>query len=184
MVDKPAEHTDDQGESDADGESRPPGKVQVINPPNLIATKVSGGGGPTPEMLEKAEEAIAKMSDEYPAWAMKDIESLTNLLDEAELEEAKRIENLEAIFQIAHDMRGQGGSFGYPLMTRVGSSLCRFTEVLNNPDNRGLVVVRAHIDAMRAVIGNKVKGDGGRVGRQIARGLEMAVEKFQKELAQ
>jgi len=160
-------------------ETNEPEDVQVINPPNLIKAKVSGSGGPTPDMLERAEEAIERLSDDYPKWAMKDIDTLCTLMEEAEQTDESRLESLQQIFKLAHDMRGQGGSFGYPLMTRVGSSLCRFTEVLNNPDERAMKVVRAHVEAMRAVIVNRVKGDGGAIGREIAQGLEFAVDRFQ-----
>ncbi len=160
-------------------ENKEPDDVQVINPPNLIKAKVSGSGGPSSAMLERAEEAINRLSDDYPKWAMKDIETLCTLMEEAEKSDDARIENLRQIFKLAHDMRGQGGSFGYPLMTRVGSSLCRFTEVLNNPDERAMKVVRAHVEAMRAVIVNRVRGDGDAIGREIAQGLEFAVDRFQ-----
>ena len=162
-------------------ENKDPDDVQVINPPNMIKTKVSGSGGPSPAMLERAEEAINRLSDDYPKWAMKDIDTLCALMDEAEETDEARIDNLRQIFKLAHDMRGQGGSFGYPLMTRVGSSLCRFTEVLNNPDERAMKVVRAHVEAMRAVITNRVKGDGDAIGREIAQGLEFAVDRFQSQ---
>ena len=31
----------------------------------------------------------------------------------------------EQVFQIAHDIKGQGGSFGYDLMTLIANELCR-----------------------------------------------------------
>ncbi len=44
-------------------------------------------------------------------------------------------------------------------------------------DEAELDVIAAHIDARRAVIGTKVRGDGGQIGRQIAKGLDILVER-------
>jgi hypothetical protein len=38
-------------------------------------------------------------------------------------------------------------------------------------------IVRAHIDAMRAVLRDKVSGDGGMVGRELLASLKSAIKK-------
>ena len=79
-------------------EDKDPEDVQVINPPNLIKTKVSGGGGPSNAMLERAEEAINRPSDDYPMWAMKDVDKMCGLMDEAE-QVTKRVSTTSADLQ-------------------------------------------------------------------------------------
>jgi hypothetical protein len=44
-----------------------------------------------------------------------------------EKEENRRATEFKRINEIAHDMRGQGGTFGYPLVTTVAGSLYTFT---------------------------------------------------------
>lgn len=154
--------------------------VQMITPPHPIKMKVSGGGGPSPEMLAKAEAAISKMSDDYPTWAADDVSKLGKMIKAVDPASPDAKEKLEECFRMAHDMRGQGGSFGYPLMTRIANSLCRFIEALPQIDKGGLAICSAHVDAMHAVIGNRVSGTGGEIGGQIAAGLETAVQKYMK----
>lgn len=161
---------DDQGSKKAG--------VEIINPPNTIKEKVSGSGGPTPEMLARAEAAIAEMSDDYPDWAAKDVDALEALVAKLSPGIATDDEPVREAFRKAHDMRGQGGSFGYPLMTRIANSFCRFTETVESLDADAIGILETHVDAMRAVIGNKVKGTGGDVGAQIADGLDAAVQKY------
>lgn len=156
--------------------------VQIIRPPNTIKTKVSGSGGPSQEMLAKAEAAISKMSEDYPEWAMNDVERLDILIKQAKPGVGSGKELMEAAFKLAHDMRGQGGSFGYPLMTRIANSLCRFVEELKAVDEGALQICMAHVKSMRAVLQSKVKGTGGEIGAQIAEGLETAVEKYNNKL--
>jgi hypothetical protein len=152
--------------------------VQIINPPHMIKHKVSGGGGPSPEMLAKAEAAINKMSEDYPSWAVDDVDRLEQLVKQAQPGVGNGRELMQEAFKLAHDMRGQGGSFGYPLMTRISNSFCRFVEQLNEVDTGSLEICMAHVASMRAVLQNRVKGTGGAVGAQIADGLETAVQKY------
>jgi hypothetical protein len=152
--------------------------VQIITPPNLLKQKVSGSGGPTPDMLAKAEAAISQMSDDYPNWALVDVDRLGAMVAEAKPSDASGKEVLGEAFKLAHDMRGQGGSFGYPLMTRIANSFCRFIEALDNVDAGALEICDAHVKSMRAVLQNRVKGDGGTLGAQIADGLETAVQRY------
>ena len=81
-------------------------------------------------------------------------------------------------------MRGQGTSFDYPLMTRICESLCRFTDELEQVDQKALDLVRTHIEAMRAVITHKVTGEKNELAEQIASGLEIASEKWKTAAAQ
>jgi hypothetical protein len=84
---------------------------------------------------------------------------------------------MQESFKLVHDMRGQGGSFGFPLITRIAGSYCRFVESLENVDPGALEICQAHANAMRAVLLNNVTGSGGSIGTQIADGLEKAVQK-------
>ncbi|MEQ8440373.1 MAG: phosphorelay protein [Alphaproteobacteria bacterium] len=159
------------------------GAVEVITPPNTIKQKVSGSGGPTPEMLAKAEAAINQMSEDYPTWAIDDVERLGTLIAEAKPGVGNGKVLLSEAFKMAHDMRGQGGSFGYPLMTRIANSFCRFVEGLEELDKHSLEICNAHVKSMRAILQNKVKGTGGPTGAQIADGLEMAVKRYMEKRA-
>lgn len=157
--------------------------AQIINPPHMIKNKVSGSGGPSAEMLAKAEAAISKMADDYPTWAIHDVDRLGDMLKSAKTGVGNGKELLDEAFKLAHDMRGQGGSFGYPLMTRIANSFCRYVEKLEEVDKSALEICNAHVTSMHAVLTNRVKGDGGKIGAQIAAGLEQAVEKYNEKLA-
>ena len=45
-------------------------------------------------------------------------------------------------------------------------------------DDASLEIVRAHIDTMRAVLREKIGGDGGELGQQLFKALKMAIAKF------
>ena len=150
----------------------------IMEAPELLRSKVTGSGSPSMEMLKKADDEIKEVGSKYPEWTMKDIDQLFGLLAQAVENPAARNERITEIFGISHDMRGQDTSFDYPLMTRICESLCRFTEDLEQLDQKAMDLVRTHIEAMRAVIAHNVTGEDNELAQQIAAGLEIASTKW------
>ena len=155
---------------------------KIIRPPNKLSNKVTiGGPGAVDEAaLERAEQVISELSSSYIDWAKEDLSKLTLAFDE--LKATKDGDTaLDAVFQISHDIKGQGGSFEYDLMTIIGDMLCRYIEGLeNNVDDQSIEVIELHINALQAVISQALKGDGGAVGNQLLSGLELVIKKRTK----
>lgn len=162
------------------GDKKPAGGkgFEVIQPPRTLKDKVgSGGKGLDPRALERAEAAMTVFKDtiDFAAQAAPEMAKLQDLLVTLLANRDQMGTLLPKMFEIVHDLRGQGASFGYPLVTRIGSSLCRYVERHENHAQADADIVRAHVDALRAVMGNKLKGDGGEIGQKIAEGLELLV---------
>lgn len=158
---------------------KPAAGSQIIRPPQTLQAKVERGGPGAVDLdaLAKAEEVIASLADDYMDWVREDFVRLEAAFEVLKAGEGDEKENLDAVFQIGHDMKGQGGSFGYDLMTAIGDHLCRLIETLDKVGPRELVMIRVHIDAMRVVITKELKGDGGDEGRQLLMGLTLVGEK-------
>ena len=102
------------------------------------------------------------MAGDYLEWVEEDLLNVNEVL--ANLKAAKkedRPEHLERIFHFSHDIKGQGGSFGYPIMTLIGGQLCAFVESLDGAGAAEIEVIELHIDAMKLVIAKRMSGDGG-----------------------
>ena len=153
------------------------GKAEYITPPHTIRTKVSGGGPLSTQMLKKAEEVVQQHAEKYIERAQSQIDGLVEVVREAHAETNERPKIFERIFLRAHDIRGLGSTFGYTLVTDIAASLCNFVESVENHDDNVMEVIDAHVDALRGMIGNDVKGDGGSIGREILDGLNQAVAK-------
>lgn len=134
-----------------------------------------------PEALEEAEKALNKMSEDYPDWVSGLIVKLQEQHGRCVDTPEKRHEFFEEINHIAHDMKGQGGTFGYPLITKFADSLYGFT--IKRPgdisDNQ-VELVKSHVDAMRAVIRGRVSGDGGEIGAELSKSLDEAIAKYEE----
>lgn len=131
-----------------------------------------------PEVLAEAEKAMRKLSEDYPDW----VSNLINKLYEQHVRCVDTPENREDYFQeinkIAHDMKGQGGTFGYPLITNFADSLYGFTQGKGERSDGQVDLVKSHVDAMRAVIKGRVSGNGGEVGKQLTESLNKAIMKY------
>ena len=127
------------------------------------------------EVMAKAEAAIDRLAAEYPRHAGRDVADLDRHAEKMDSDRDNRKAHYDEILRIAHDMRGQGALFGYPLMTRYAGSLCRATRLLEAHDYAILNIVRTHIAAMQAILGTGVMGAGDRSALEIAVGLEMLV---------
>ena len=154
-------------------------KVEIINPPNAVKAKVKvgGPGAVDASTLERAEQAIAGMSDQYLDWVQEDIARIDAAYKELAAATGDRAEEIDKVFQVSHDMKGQGGSFGFDLVTAIGNQLCRMIEKMDTIGNAEVEAVRVHIDAMKLVIAQRMKGSGGKAGEQILAGLEKVVAK-------
>lgn len=126
------------------------------------------GGGD--KVLAEANDAVAELMASYPVWVMDDIARMEGHLAEAGADTEGRSAHLDRLHGAAHDIKGQGASFGYELMTKIGESLCDFIRADGGGDN-GLRVMAAHIRAMKTVIDKRVSGDGGASGEKLVAGL-------------
>ena len=169
---------------DPQGGKKPKPKVRYIRLRNKLQSKVGGakrgeGGTISPEVLEKALAEMKKAEDEYPEWVKKTLLELVEELNSAKAKpEAERTKHFKRVGAIAHELKGQGGTFGYPLVSAIGKSLNDFTQRDVLVTNNHLEILKAHIDTMRAVINGHVSGDGGAIGKELIVSLERAIAKY------
>jgi len=137
----------------ADGKST----YEEIEPLVPLSAKVKlGPTGIDGAMLAAAEAAAAEMAVEFPAWAATDVQRMRAAA--AELRVAEFPEAVQPIITVAHDLKGQGGSFGYPLVTLVAGSLCRLLERRTRFEPKTLAAIDAHLDALGVILAQRLSG--------------------------
>jgi len=159
-------------------------KVWEFRIPRTLKQKLAGpSDDPTdppfdPALIEAAENKIAEMEADYSDWVAASIEELVQAHHRAVEDQASAVSHLNDINRIAHELRGQGGIFGYPLMTQFGKSLYDVTGQDAVASTQLLDLIDAHIDLIKIVTRQKVKGTGGQVGQQLLQSLDEAKKKF------
>lgn len=151
---------------------------------NRLKDKLGGAGGGdfkiSDEALAKCQEAFQSLAEDYPDWVMGNLRTLLDFHNELVFAEqgAERQRLYPKIRELAHDMKGQGGTFGYPLISKFSDSLYGFVSPNAGTSDNHIELIRSHIDSMSVVIRERIKGDGGEVGNELSKGLEQAIEKY------
>lgn len=153
--------------------------------PNRLKEKIQGigRGGPLkldPELLSAAEAQLDRMESDYSDWVRGSVAQLNDAYRKAMAEELKRgrVPWINQINRLAHELRGQGSTFGYPLITVFGRSLYECSADVVDVSDQLLEFVKAHIDGITAVIRDRLKGLGGGLGQELVASLERAREKL------
>ena len=133
------------------------------------------------DILAQAEQALQREAAGFIHWAKKYLDTLSREVTKAKGLETDRQVNFEKINLTAHELRGQGGTFGYPLITLFAKSLYEATKPPCKQDDTALEIAKAHIDTMRAVIREDIQGDGGELGQQLFKSLKLAIAKLEKK---
>ena len=84
---------------------------------------------------------------------------------------------LDAVWRAAHDLKGMGGTYGYPLVTQLAASLCRLTETEAGKSAARVnpALVDAHVDGLRAALRDRIASDAHPLGRALVQTLEAKV---------
>jgi len=158
--------------------------MEVIQPANPLKQKVGPPRLTDPGLLVRAEAKVADLAEDYRNWVQTDLDQLEARIAQVAVaaDAAERARTLRSAYVIAHDIKGQGTTFDYPLVTHVAHSLCRYIEKTVDLDRTDLKIATAHMGALRAILSNEVRGDGGALGQQVVDGLTQMVSRGLKHL--
>ena len=154
--------------------------AEIYQRHNQLKDKISyGSDGVDMATIARAEAVIVGMQGEFIAWFQNDIETLQNRFNTAvALPVEERAREMTALRVSVHDMKGQGGSFGFPLVTNIANTLGQFMDACAEFGPRELEVMRVHIDALRLVVNERIIRNGGRKGEKLLRSLEVVMQAF------
>ncbi|MBX9616037.1 MAG: Hpt domain-containing protein [Caulobacteraceae bacterium] len=152
--------------------------AQVIRQPNTLLAKVGGSfGGINADAIAKAEEALKAMSGQFGQWLQDEVTKL-DAAQAATRSQGYSPETAEALFFRAHDLKGLGTTYQYPLVTRIAGSLCKLLDDPALRMNAPMILIDAHVDAIRAVVRDQIQTDEHPTGRVLVETLEAEVAAY------
>lgn len=121
--------------------------------------------GARADRIAQAEAAILSLKAGYKDQLALDVAEVGRLWEQIDVTRPDAAV-LRDLFSMAHNIKGQAGSFGYDLVTEIGSSMCN---LLRNgtPTETSLGAVGHHVQVLRRVVERDVTGNGGTAGRKI-----------------
>ena len=154
-------------------------KVQILDPSPALKKKV-GDGGINPAFIKRAEKRLDEAAGEFPMAVKPDIEAIATALKNVP-EQAEHNILIEAINAAAFDLKGNGGTYGFPTFSRIADNLNQFTELIERLDRSAIIVVELHLDALKALCVTKKEVDFGQDKEELVEGLAKVVQKYLKD---
>ena len=120
-----------------------------------VARKGSGSGIDM-EAIARAEAALEQLSCEFDGWVGEEVAKLLAARDDARSSDLSD-ESIVQIYRCAHDLKGEGETLGYPLISRLCSSLCRLLDAVPDKKKVPLTLIDNHVDAVQIVLRDQLK---------------------------
>ena len=151
---------------------------QMIQVPNTLRAKVGGRfGAIDPAAIAKAEAALKSLSGNFAQWLNDEVVKLEGARQRVKTE-GVTAETMEFLYLRAHDLKGLGTTYEYPLITRIGASLCKLIDDKDKRMTAPMALIDGHIDAIKAAVLDEIKTDEHPVGRVLIQELERQVTEF------
>jgi chemotaxis protein histidine kinase CheA len=155
-----------------------PSASEVIEMPNMLRLRVgSRFGGLNAGALAKAEAALKSLSSQFSQWLKDELAKLEAARAAIHAEGLTK-ETGDRLYTHAHDLKGLGATYEFPIITRMAGSLCRLIDTPEQRAKAPLKLVDAHIDAIKAAVRDDIRDDVNPVGRILAEELERQVAAY------
>ena len=146
----------------------------VTQPPSLRLKLGGRFGAIDPSAIAKAEAALKSLSGNFTQWLHDEVVKLDAARQRVR-DEGVNVETMETLYLRAHDLKGLGTTYEFPLITRIGASLCRLIDDKDKRLTVSMALVDAHIDGIKAAVRDDIKTDEHPVGRVLIEELERKV---------
>jgi len=117
--------------------------------------------------VSRAEQAMEKLAKTFEHWMLDELKRLNAIWDGMR-DKTPTEETVAALYSVAHDLKGEAATFGFPLVGEVSNSLCRLLDAYDGDTARvPLKLADQHVLAIRAIVKERAQNATDPVGRQI-----------------
>nr|WP_309093092.1 Hpt domain-containing protein [Phenylobacterium sp.] len=148
----------------------------MIQPSNALRLKVGGGrlGAIDASAIAKAEAALKSLSGNFAQWLNDEVAKL-EAARQAVRADGVTADTMETLYLRAHDLKGLGATYGFPLITRIAGLLCRLIDDKAKRTDAPMPLIDAHIDAIKAAVRDDIKDVEHPIGKALVQELERRV---------
>jgi chemotaxis protein histidine kinase CheA len=150
------------------------GQYETIDPPNPLRAKVRilTGRDANFDPVKRAELAIERLSGSFSDWMMEEVERLLEQWS-ANKSAGFAPQTRAALYRVAHDIRGQAATLGYPSAGRVAGVFC---DILDSVESRDVpdAFLEQYVTAIRAIARETERGKDSTLAQNLADELAKA----------
>jgi HPt (histidine-containing phosphotransfer) domain-containing protein len=127
--------------------------------------------------VARAEKALAELSGEFKDWMMAEADRLA-AAHAAILKNGFGEEANGELFRAAHDIKGDGATFGFPAAAATAESLCRVIEHAPDLEKVPAELIAHHINAIQAIVRDHTRLDTLTVASELSRRLRKVADEY------
>ncbi|MCB1482174.1 MAG: Hpt domain-containing protein [Rhodobiaceae bacterium] len=162
--------------------NEPEEELEVVHPPkNLkhLVFQASGGGSSQIDLeaIERAEHAMEKLSVSFNMWMEDEIDTLRKAHDGTKKGDMAG-ESRQALFRAAHDIRGEAGTLGFPLVGQAAGSLADLLCMLPEDASIPEALIDGHVQAICAMLRENASGDDNKTAVDLVNCLREAATRL------
>lgn len=155
---------------------------EIIRPPNNLKKKI---GGKMPEVdphaIAAAEAALASLSNNFEDWIKAEVNKLETAY-KATWKDGMGSSAGKELYNTAHDLKGLGTTYGYPIVTQMADTLCAITITQELRDKAPEFLLNAHVQAIHAAVKTGIKDTSHPAGNELVKELRNKVTTFLNEV--
>lgn len=145
------------------------------------ALKQRVGSGPlNPILVERAQKALEDNDVDFTPLGLQFLGELEKNLDQVgpKPDPDKLAAQKQLLTEPVMELKANATLFHYSLVGNLANIMLNFLESINELDKDALSIVRGHHDSLKAIITNKMKGDGGGNGKIMMSELSDACARY------
>jgi len=127
-----------------------------------------------PNAVARAEAALAAMAVNFDEWLNTEITRMESAMSAVQ-SQGRNEDNMEALYHRAHDLKGLGATYGYPIISQIAGTLCRLIDSGDRRMSAPMSLVGVHVEAIKAAARNGTRTDDDPVGKALVLELETKV---------
>ena len=151
---------------------------ELIKVPNTLKVKI-GGQMAKVDMaaIAKAEAALASLSSNFDDWISDEVTKLEAARRQVGEDKLSGLAGKQ-LFNCAHDLKGLGTTYGFPIVTQIADSLSKITQTQELREQAPLFLVDAHVDTIRAAVKSNIRNVDHPVGKILIAELRNKTQDF------
>ncbi len=137
-------------------------------------------GGPIRPLEESEIEQLQAVLEEFASgmgdWIKADLARLIAARN-AFLDDSHSQECIDNLHRAAHDLKGLGQTYGFPVVSVIASALCKAIHLAMESGAVPEDLVNAHVDALRAIVNLNLRDPSSGPAVELICGLQSLVDK-------
>ena len=137
------------------------------------------GTGPLDERaVERSQKVMDNNTVDFAPMALEFLDELERAIAMCKKNDVLMEESIAAMTTPVMQLKANASTFRYNLIGNMANIMLSFLEAIQKLDEDAVAIVTAHHQTLKAIVTNKMAGDGGPVGQQMEDELKAACKRY------